>query len=33
MVVIGNEWDEIIGSEFEKPYYKKLRDFLKNEYK
>ncbi len=33
MVLIGNEWDEIIGSEFEKPYYKKLREFLKNEYR
>ncbi len=32
MVVIGNEWDEIIGSEFEKPYYKQLRAFLKKEY-
>lgn len=33
MVVIGNEWDKIIGGEFEKPYYKNLREFLKNEYK
>lgn len=32
MVVIGNEWDEIIGGEFEKPYYKQLRAFLKKEY-
>ena len=32
MVNIGNEWDEIIGGEFEKPYYKELRAFLKNEY-
>lgn len=32
MVHIGNEWDEIIGSEFEKPYYKNLRAFLKKEY-
>lgn len=32
MVIIGNEWDEIIGGEFEKPYYKELRAFLKNEY-
>ena len=33
MVTIGNEWDSIIGEEFSKPYYKKLREFLKNEYK
>ncbi len=32
MVNIGNEWDEIIGGEFEKPYYKELRAFLKSEY-
>ncbi len=33
MVTIGNEWDSIIGEEFSKPYYKKLREFLKSEYK
>ena len=32
MVQLGNEWDEIIGAEFEKPYYKELRAFLKTEY-
>ena len=32
MVNIGNEWDSIIGDEFNKPYYKELRTFLKNEY-
>lgn len=32
MVRIGNDWDEIIGSEFQKPYYLKLREFLKKEY-
>ena len=32
MVNIGNEWDEIIGGEFEKSYYKELRAFLKSEY-
>lgn len=32
MVQIGNEWDEKIGEEFNKDYYKKLRAFLKNEY-
>ena len=29
---IGNDWDEIIGEEFQKEYYLKLRDFLKSEY-
>jgi len=33
LVTIGNEWDNIIGNEFSKPYYKKLREFLKSEYK
>lgn len=32
MVNIGNEWDNVIGEEFSKPYYKQLRTFLKNEY-
>lgn len=32
MVTIGNDWDGIIGVEFEKPYYQKLREFLKAEY-
>ncbi len=32
MVNIGNDWDEILKDEWEKPYYKKLRAFLKNEY-
>lgn len=32
MVNIGNEWDSIIGEEFNKPYYKQLRAFLKSEY-
>ncbi|MCD7805254.1 MAG: uracil-DNA glycosylase [Oscillospiraceae bacterium] len=32
MVVIGNDWDEVIGGEFEKDYYLELRDFLKTEY-
>lgn len=32
MVRIGNDWDEIIGGEFQKPYYLKLREFLKKEY-
>lgn len=33
MVHIGNDWDEILKDEWEKPYYLKLREFLKEEYK
>ncbi|MEG0250201.1 MAG: uracil-DNA glycosylase [Peptostreptococcus sp.] len=32
MVNIDNDWDEVLKGEFEKDYYKKLREFLKNEY-
>lgn len=32
MVHIGNDWDEILKGEFEKEYYKNLREFLKKEY-
>ena len=32
MVNIGNKWDEILKEEFEKDYYKKIREFLKTEY-
>ena len=32
MVHIGNDWDEILKDEWEKPYYKQLRAFLKQEY-
>lgn len=32
MVHIGNDWDEILKDEWEKPYYKQLRGFLKQEY-
>ena len=32
MVNIGNDWDEILKDEWQKPYYKKLRSFLKSEY-
>ncbi|MBR5535118.1 MAG: uracil-DNA glycosylase [Clostridia bacterium] len=32
MVKLGNDWDNIIGEEFEKEYYLKLRAFLKGEY-
>ena len=31
MVYLGNDWDEVIGGEFESDYYKALRDFLKSE--
>ncbi|MFT3952221.1 MAG: uracil-DNA glycosylase [Oscillospiraceae bacterium] len=30
---LGNDWDEIIGGEFRKPYYLALREFLKEEYR
>ena len=33
MRIIGNDWDEIIGEEFEKDYYRNLRSFLDEEYK
>ncbi len=32
MVQLLNDWDEILKDEFEKPYYKELRAFLKAEY-
>lgn len=32
MVHIGNDWDEILKGEFDKEYYLKLREFLKQEY-
>lgn len=32
MVNIGNDWDDILSDEFNKPYYLKLREFLKKEY-
>ena len=33
MVNLQNDWDQLLRDEFEKPYYHKLRQFLKNEYK
>lgn len=33
MVHIGNDWDKILADEWQKPYYRKLHDFLKVEYK
>lgn len=32
MKIIGNSWDEYLGSEFAKPYYQQLRKFLDVEY-
>lgn len=32
MVDLGNDWNEIIGAEFSRPYYLALREFLKSEY-
>jgi len=32
MVKLGNSWDDKLKGEFEKEYYLKLRDFLKDEY-
>ena len=32
MVNFGNDWDTILADEFKKPYYLKLRQFLKQEY-
>lgn len=33
MVNIGNDWDELLTGEFDKPYYKQLRTFLAGEYR
>ncbi len=32
MVNLGNDWDTILKDEWQKPYYKSLRAFLKSEY-
>ncbi len=32
MIQLGNDWDELLDSEFQKEYYLRLRDFLKYEY-
>jgi len=32
MVKLGNDWDELLAEEFQKDYYKQLREFLKQEY-
>lgn len=31
-MLIGNDWDAVIGEEFKKEYYLELREFLKREY-
>ncbi len=33
MIQLGNDWDEQISAEFQKPYYLALREFLKQEYR
>lgn len=33
MVHIGNSWDQLLADEFQKDYYKKLRQFLIREYR
>ncbi len=33
MVNIGNDWDEVLAGEFDKEYYRKLREFLISEYR
>ncbi len=33
MVNLGNDWDSILGDEFKKDYYLKIREFLKVEYR
>lgn len=32
MIKLGNSWDSILAGEFDKLYYLKLREFLRNEY-
>lgn len=31
-IIFDNDWQEVLGAEFDKPYYLKLREFLKQEY-
>ena len=31
--IIGNSWDELLKTEFDKPYFKTLEEFIDNEYK
>lgn len=32
MVMIGNDWDELLAAEWDKQYYRELREFLREEY-
>lgn len=32
MKIIGNDWDDVLKEEFDKPYYQNLRAFLNDEY-
>ncbi len=32
MVKLGNDWDDLLADEWEKPYYRALHEFLKQEY-
>ena len=32
MIRIGNDWDDLIADEWDKPYYLELREFLREEY-
>ncbi|WP_282936729.1 uracil-DNA glycosylase [Paenibacillus sp. RC67] len=32
MTILNNDWGDLLASEFEQPYYKELRQFLKEEY-
>lgn len=31
-IIFDNDWQDVLGEEFEKPYYLQLREFLKQEY-
>lgn len=33
MAILHNDWADVVGDEFEKPYYQKLRQFLIQEYR
>ena len=32
MIRIGNDWDDLLAAEWDKPYYQELRAFLRDEY-
>ena len=32
MVRLGNDWDDLLADEWQKPYYRALHEFLKQEY-